>query len=511
MPTDPGFGADREPADMSGQYNTVLSPDDEARYQAWGKQQAAQIGRNPAADTYDYDMRGFWQSGEPVAANGHSGDAYKKPNHPTFSNQSRYQGADGATGGTWSGGQDGRPWGFTPSTTNLQNRGVAGMERYFDQSEKGNYLMLPTEHAFGGSIRRASGGYSPNNPQISREDDAEVLSHGRRQSRDLDINLTPTPAIRAPISDIPTRPDPSWLPGPIPTDGAGVPQQRRMRSGGFARRDDGGSTPLPTQSTALQAPAAQQQMGYFQGMSQEQLQEQALRLRGTAQGQLAQRVLQQKRIMPQPVAQPAAPTAAPAPPDQSSGPMPYALGGTLEAKGGAHLPERGISSGATPPSPGGFLHTAGPGRSDNLNIHPHADSYVLPADVVSGMGEGNSLAGAKALETTFNGSTGPGGIPMPTATHTGHRMGAPRLGAGGFGHGMPHAKGGETNDNDADDKPQTVPIQAAGGEYVVTPEQVRALGHGDVDRGHKILDAFVLHVRKRTVGEMQKLKGPVKS
>jgi len=52
---------------------------------------------------------------------------------------------------------------------------------------------------------------------------------------------------------------------------------------------------------------------------------------------------------------------------------------------------------------------------------------------------------------------------------------------------------------------------AAGGEYVVGPDQVKALGHGDIKRGHAILDAFVLHVRKRTIGEMKKLKGPVKS
>jgi hypothetical protein len=351
--------------------------------------------------------------------------------------------------------------------------------------------------------------YTLDKPQISREDDAEVLSQGRRQGRDVDINLTPTPAIRAPVGPIGTRPDPSWLPGPIPNDADAVPKRRRLRAGGFAHRDDGGATALPTQTQAQQSPMAQQQLSYFQGMTTEQLQEQALRLKGSAQGQLAQRVLEQKRVMSPPAAAPAAaaPTAAP---DQSAGPIPYAFGGTLEAKGGAHLPERGISGGGTPSSPGGFLHTAGPGRSDNLNIHPHADSYVVPSDVVSGLGEGNSLAGAKALESTFNGSTGPGGIPMPRATHTGHRMGPPRLGAG-FGHGMPHAKGGQTNDNDADDKSQTVPIVAAGGEYVVRPEHVKALGGGDVDRGHKILDAFVLHIRKRTIKELRGLKGPVKS
>lgn len=337
-------------------------------------------------------------------------------------------------------------------------------------------------------MHRASGGYTASRPQISREDDAEILSHGRRQGRDVDINLTPTPSIRAPINDIPTRPDASWLPGPIPQDDA-APQRLRMADGG----DVGFGGVAPTAATM--APIAQQQTGYFSQMSPEQLQEAAVRLRGSPQGQLAQRVLQQKRIMtaqqPTQPQQSAAPGDQPLPLPGASGlPQAYALGGTLEQKGGVHMSERGIPA-------GGFLHTAGPGRTDNLNIKPHADSYVLPADVVSGIGEGNSLAGAKALEGAFH--TAPYGVPMPSGSHVGHRMGPPRPPRGG---GFGHAGGGEV---------QRVPIVAAGGEFVVTPEQCRALGHGDIKRGHEILDAFCLHVRKRTIGEMRKLRGPVKS
>ncbi len=77
------------------------------------------------------------------------------------------------------------------------------------------------------------------------------------------------------------------------------------------------------------------------------------------------------------------------------------------------------------------------------------------------------------------------------------------------GAGMPqaYALGGSPQ---ADGK-QRVPIIAAGGEYVISPEQVRALGGGDLKRGHAVLDAFVLHIRKRTIKEMSKLRGPVKS
>lgn len=135
-----------DPYDYTSRYNTKLSPADEAAYQAWGQQQAALSGRNPAADTYDYDMRGFWKSGQPFAANGHAGDVFKKPNHPTFSTLSQYHGADGMVGGVWGGGQNGQPWTFTPGAANLQTQGVAGLQQYFADPRNGetkNQLILP--------------------------------------------------------------------------------------------------------------------------------------------------------------------------------------------------------------------------------------------------------------------------------------------------------------------------------------------------------------------------------
>lgn len=132
-----------DPFDYTTKYNTALSPADEAQYQAWGAQQAAQNGRNPAADTYDYDMRGFWKSGQSFADNGHAGDAFKKPNHPTFSDQSQYHGVDGNVGGQWGGGQSGQPWTFTPSATNLQMHDPGDLQQYFRKVEPGNQLILP--------------------------------------------------------------------------------------------------------------------------------------------------------------------------------------------------------------------------------------------------------------------------------------------------------------------------------------------------------------------------------
>lgn len=245
--------------------------------------------------------------------------------------------------------------------------------------------------------------------------------------------------------------------------------------------------PAPTQSN--QSPMMQQTMGNFDAMSPEQLQETALKLRGSPQGQLAQQMLARKRTM----------SANPG--QATGGPTQYALGGTLQPQGGMHFAERGI------PAPSGLLHTAGPGRTDNLRIHPHADSYVIPADVVSGMGEGNTLAGAKALDLTLH--SGPGGIPMPKAA--GRKMSAPKppsIGSG-FGANPSISKGfGLASGGEA---PHKVPIEAAGGEYVISPEKCIEIGGGDLKKGHARLDAFVLHIRKQTIKDMSNLKGPVKS
>lgn len=145
-PVAPAPVAQADPGDYSARYNTPLSPEDEARFQAWGQQQAARDpdGRNPAADVYDYDMRGFWRGGAPLAANGHAGDQFKKPNHPTFSDQSQYHGQDGYQGGQWGGGQSGQPWTFLPSETNLEHHGVGKLQQYFQKREPGNVLVLPT-------------------------------------------------------------------------------------------------------------------------------------------------------------------------------------------------------------------------------------------------------------------------------------------------------------------------------------------------------------------------------
>lgn len=55
-----------------------------------------------------------------------------------------------------------------------------------------------------------------------------------------------------------------------------------------------------------------------------------------------------------------------------------------------------------------------------------------------------------------------------------------------------------------------IPIVAAGGEYVIPPEDVVHIGGGDLDNGHKILDSFVKKMRQKTIKTLQGLPGPKK-
>ena len=125
------------PDDMSGQYNTQLSPEQETAYQAWAKQQ----GREK--DVFNYDLRGAWkelQSGTMSEdERGHLGDKYKKPNHPTFSTESIYNGKDGYQGGVWS--REGNVDVYTPQHK-LTPEQAKRLRLYFAQNEEGVALNL---------------------------------------------------------------------------------------------------------------------------------------------------------------------------------------------------------------------------------------------------------------------------------------------------------------------------------------------------------------------------------
>jgi hypothetical protein len=137
----------------------------------------------------------------------------------------------------------------------------------------------------------------------------------------------------------------------------------------------------------------------------------------------------------------------------------------------------------------GPIHSAVAGRTDHLPMHVASGSYVIPADIISAMGEGNTMAGFKHMRTIF------GGVP-----YTGQEE-PYGVDGGPYGEPLPgKAEGGVA----------TVPIVAAGGEYVITPEQVIEAGGGDLDTGHRVLDEFVKRMRAETVNTLKNLPGPKK-
>lgn len=138
----------------------------------------------------------------------------------------------------------------------------------------------------------------------------------------------------------------------------------------------------------------------------------------------------------------------------------------------------------------GPIHSPVAGRTDHLPVHVQSGAYVIPADIISAMGEGNTMAGFKVANTIFSKIPSMGGTPGASA-----ELGLPEK----------KASGGAASMGDP------VPVVVAGGEYVISPEDVTHLGEGDLDAGHRILDSFVVKMRKKTVDTLKKLPGPKKN
>ena len=149
----------------------------------------------------------------------------------------------------------------------------------------------------------------------------------------------------------------------------------------------------------------------------------------------------------------------------------------------------------------GPIPSAVAGRTDQHAISVPSGAYVLPADVVSSLGQGNTHAGFSVLGKMFPSSVPKMGRATIPAPHP-MRLAAPRVGMGKLsdvGGARGRNVGAET------------PILAAGGEFVIHPNDVMARGGGDLKRGHEILDRFVLESRKKHIHTLKGLPGPAKS
>lgn len=125
-----------DPLDYTNKFNTELTPQEKTEYDK----------RFSAKDSYDYDMQGWFKANPGVEPNGagvHYPDTFKKPNHPTFSNESQYSTGE-FEGGKWNKQDDGT-FSFTPGKTNMDLHGADKLKDYFNRIEPGNKLDLPQQ------------------------------------------------------------------------------------------------------------------------------------------------------------------------------------------------------------------------------------------------------------------------------------------------------------------------------------------------------------------------------
>lgn len=157
----------------------------------------------------------------------------------------------------------------------------------------------------------------------------------------------------------------------------------------------------------------------------------------------------------------------------------------------------GIAAAAQPIQPNEEIKKEGlfagdaSGRSDTISATVPSGAYMIPADVVSALGDGNTESGAKVLD---------GLIPMQSDNDGDESTGiTAALAKGGIVRPAPQ-KGGLAGN--------PTPIKASNGEYLVSPERVAALGGGDINHGHDILDEFVQEVRQKNADKLKKLPKP---
>lgn len=123
-------------------YDTPIPNEQLYAYNQWLKEQGQNTQRPVGLDQQDYDIQGMFMDGGSYTV-GHGLDIYKKPNHPTFSNESKYNGVQGNIGGQWNENNS-----FTPGETNLQNHTPMQLYNYFQEREPDTRLNSPDNGLF---------------------------------------------------------------------------------------------------------------------------------------------------------------------------------------------------------------------------------------------------------------------------------------------------------------------------------------------------------------------------
>ena len=103
-------------------WDTPLSPSDEAAFQAWKARWAS------GDSGEDYDYRGAFRANEGPGSNGHWTDRFKKPNHETFSEESQYSNDAPGLAGYW--GENDR---YVPTPARIADDLTKGMKASLDR------------------------------------------------------------------------------------------------------------------------------------------------------------------------------------------------------------------------------------------------------------------------------------------------------------------------------------------------------------------------------------------
>jgi|SRR5580704_3616018 hypothetical protein len=182
-----------------------------------------------------------------------------------------------------------------------------------------------------------------------------------------------------------------------------------------------------------------------------------------------------------------------------------------------------ISDSPESPFTGGIM-SLGAGRADDVPMHVPDGAYVVPAWGVSHLGEGNTMSGMAVLKGMFGSpwgapkQGGPWGAPSPKLP-VGKGVGIPKPPPMHFQPPNFYPQGMSAQ-NPADPRQKhggaargagpAVPINASGGEFVIDPAEVSRIGDGNVDKGHLVLDKWLVRLKKEAANTLAKLPGPAK-
>lgn len=109
------------------------------------------------------------------------------------------------------------------------------------------------------------------------------------------------------------------------------------------------------------------------------------------------------------------------------------------------------------------------GRADKVKLTVPPGSHVIPSDIVSAIGDGNSVFGHTALGKMF-----------------------------------PKSMKKRKNRKDGGG----VDIAVSDGEFIVSPDDVLDVGHGNEELGHKLLNEYIEDVRSKNIERTKNIGKP---